>query len=247
MDADRETYRREMARRGRTPAAAAEQRGTELRELFLDRLSAIRQDRSLRDFGDAVGIPHTTVHSWYLDPRSQPNLLHLQAIADRAELPGVPRGLLSLDWLCGLSDEPSRNTRVEAEQLPAQLATYVEREAIAKAGPPIDGGFRETLRLSVFPQGGTLLQFLVDRLVEDLRDMEASYCRRRQEQKEIQSIRRRLAAAEGVGVALHYEIMRALHSHQPLPSGKLITWTVNPAPVTASATKKQKPRKRARR
>lgn len=239
-------YRLEMAKRGKATPVAAKERATELRERFLERLSLVRQERSLREFARVVGIPHSTIHSWSRDEQSQPNLLHLQAIADHAELPGVPRGQLSLDWLCGLSDELSRNTRVEAEQLPARLAAHVAREAIDRAGPARDPAFREHLRRKIRSRGQAMTQLLVDMATERVRANEANYRGRLDPEKS--AIREALVAAEGINAGQFETIMRALYAPPPLPSdGTFITWpAVNTARILASATEKPRPRKRAR-
>ena len=140
MDPRVETYQREMAaakKRGvktmqkRRPTSAPA--GTEeARTHFLERLGLLRRKQSLRAFGAVVGLPHTTVDAWSRNLKAQPSMADLRAIAERAELPGVKLGRLSVDWLVGLSDEPDRDARAEVGQLPGVLANHVAREMFGR-------------------------------------------------------------------------------------------------------------------
>lgn len=154
MDASVELYRREKARlRGES----VEERDKRLRATFLDRLALLRQDMSLRVFAGLVGVPHTTIDSWSKKSESEPRRKDLLAIADRAELPGVPLGLLSVDWLCGLSNEPSREVRVTAKHLPNMLASYLAEQIAEKVE------MRGRGELTGMKDGESILRSLVDR------------------------------------------------------------------------------------
>lgn len=157
----------EKANRGQTSAAGGTaQRGERLRELFSERLALLKGERSLRAFAADVGIPHSTIHSWSRDERSQPNMAHLRAIAEHAEFPGVKRGRLSVDWLCGLSDEPDRDARAEVGQLPGVLANHVALEVTNRVPRT---GFWKSFVSYWRTDGGAIIEQAIERELDCFR------------------------------------------------------------------------------
>lgn len=209
MDWRIDLVRQERAKRG-LPAATG-QRAKDLRKRFLERLELLQGDLSLRDFGNRVGLPHSTINGWYNNPKSEPTRKDLVVIADRAELPGVPRGLLSVDWLSGLSDEPRRDTRVTAEQLPEALVDYLAEQIAERVG------VRGRGKLTGMANGPDLLQNLVRRGVEQWR---ANAVRSRDEM---------IAGAELMTLTdgkVNVEVLKKLLKRlvPPVPEGDIICW-----------------------
>jgi transcriptional regulator with XRE-family HTH domain len=128
------------ARRGLGPVQSGQKLPWKaLRKAFVARLAELglrvdeRRGRlTYREFAEQVGLPHSTVNAWVNIEGSQPTLADLRAIATNAEHPGVPRGRLSVDWLCGLSEEPNREARAEFGQLRGVLAAYVASEFVRR-------------------------------------------------------------------------------------------------------------------
>jgi len=135
MDA-RETYRREKAAAEKRGAATTPKRrpaeAEKARAVFVERLGMLRRGRSWRVFGAEAGLSHSTMNGWTTNKNAQPNMADLRALAQRATLPGVRAGRLSVDWLCGLSDEPDRDARAEVGQLPGVLANHVAQEVLGR-------------------------------------------------------------------------------------------------------------------
>lgn len=78
-------------------------------------------------YGDAASAHKGGVAKWYYGG-SGISITEARLVARKAEFPGVQRGRLSVDWLCGLSDEPNRDARTEVGLLPGALADHVARE-----------------------------------------------------------------------------------------------------------------------
>lgn len=132
MHDPRELYRQERERRrpeSEKALSAVEAANQRARALFLDRLSLLQQGQSYREFAKTIGVSsHTSVEGWFKGEDSFPKLHQLRAIAQNATIEGVPKGKISLDWLCGMSDEPNREARTEVGDLPRALANHVAME-----------------------------------------------------------------------------------------------------------------------
>lgn len=106
-----------------SPTAATTDR-EKSQEIFLERLGQLMRDKSERAFSESVGLSHTTVNKW-LKHGGSPSPFHLRRLGERAELPGVPTGRISADWLIGLSDEPSLDARAQLGVLASAFTDHL--------------------------------------------------------------------------------------------------------------------------
>jgi|GEM_PF-4690394 len=119
----------------------------QVREIFRGRLNTLRSGLGLKQgpFAELVKVPRATIDSWeYESTRDTAGiqLFHVRSIALRAKHPEVKLGRISVDWLCGLTDEPDMDKRTKVGDLPVALAEYVGDAVSRRVGKDEHGNLR---------------------------------------------------------------------------------------------------------
>jgi hypothetical protein len=105
----------------------------ELIRKYRQRMASVVGDPA--EFERKTGVPRQTSREWLksgkrrTSPRLEDALLRVGLFGD---LPGVPQGRLSLDFLAALSDEPDREAHVEVGDLRRKLAQIVISNALGE-------------------------------------------------------------------------------------------------------------------